>query len=119
MKIYSKIVFDKDMNVIEEESYEYKGPVAMCGGSPPPPSPPPAPPPPPPAPSPTPPTTYRTTGRALQRGRGGRGVLVRPSARLGAAQDPSVAFSQTARKNLLQPTEELGRSLLRLLGGGY
>jgi hypothetical protein len=46
-------------------------------------------------------------------------VLVRPSARLGAAQDPSTAFAQTARKNLLQPTEEVGKTLLRLLGGGY
>jgi len=32
MKVYSKIVYDKDMNIIEEESFEYQGPVAQCGG---------------------------------------------------------------------------------------
>lgn len=32
MKVYSKIVYDKDMNIIEEESHEYEGPVAQCGG---------------------------------------------------------------------------------------
>jgi hypothetical protein len=33
MKIYKKIVFDKNDNVIEEESFEYTGEVAKAGGS--------------------------------------------------------------------------------------
>ena len=42
MKIYNKIVWDKDGNVIEEDSYEYEGPVAQAmGGRPKPPPPPP------------------------------------------------------------------------------
>ena len=32
MKVYNKIVYDKDMNIIEEDSYEYSGPVAECKG---------------------------------------------------------------------------------------
>ena len=32
MKVYKKIVYDKDMNVIEEDSYDYKGPVTECKG---------------------------------------------------------------------------------------
>ena len=32
MKIYKKIVFDKDDNIIEEKSYEYYGSVAQAGG---------------------------------------------------------------------------------------
>uniref|UniRef100_A0A6H1ZDY6 Uncharacterized protein n=1 Tax=viral metagenome TaxID=1070528 RepID=A0A6H1ZDY6_9ZZZZ len=32
MKIYRKIVFDYDFNVIEEDSYEYDGDVALCDG---------------------------------------------------------------------------------------
>ena len=52
MKIYNKIVWDKDGNVIEEDSYEYNGPVAYAMGRRP--SPPPPPPPPPPAPKPKP-----------------------------------------------------------------
>ncbi len=32
MKIYTKIVLDKKSNVIEEESFEYSGPVALCKG---------------------------------------------------------------------------------------
>jgi hypothetical protein len=32
MKIYKKIVYDKDMNIIEEDSYEYKGPITECKG---------------------------------------------------------------------------------------
>lgn len=31
-KIYNKIVYDKDMNIIEEDSYLYDGPIAECGG---------------------------------------------------------------------------------------
>ena len=58
MKIYNKIVWDKDGNVIEEDSYEYEGPITHAmGGRPKPPPPPPAPvapPPPPPAPEPEP-----------------------------------------------------------------
>ena len=29
MKIYTKIVYDKDDNIIEEHSYDYTGPVAL------------------------------------------------------------------------------------------
>ena len=32
MKIYKKIVWDKDDNIIEEESYEHTGPIAKCKG---------------------------------------------------------------------------------------
>ena len=49
MKIYNKIVWDKDYNILEEDSYEYNGPVVLLGG-PPRPTPPPAPTPPPPPP---------------------------------------------------------------------
>ena len=33
MKIYKKIVYDKNDNIIEEDSYEYHGAVAQAGGS--------------------------------------------------------------------------------------
>ena len=33
MKIYKKIVYDKDNNIIEEDSYEHHGQVAQAGGS--------------------------------------------------------------------------------------
>ena len=33
MKVYTKVVMDWDGNVIEEESYDYTGPVAQCGSS--------------------------------------------------------------------------------------
>ena len=33
MKIYKKIVYDKDDNIIEEISYEHHGQVAQAGGS--------------------------------------------------------------------------------------
>ncbi len=45
MKIYNKIIWDKDFNIIEEDSYEYEGPVAYTKGKP---RPLPVPPPPPP-----------------------------------------------------------------------
>lgn len=32
MKVYTKVVMDLDGNIIEEESYEHSGPVALCGG---------------------------------------------------------------------------------------
>ena len=32
MKIYTRVVFDWDGNVIEEDSYDYDGPIAHCGG---------------------------------------------------------------------------------------
>ncbi len=32
MKIYNKIVLDKDNNIIEEDSFEYTGPITYCGG---------------------------------------------------------------------------------------
>ena len=28
MKVYTKIVYDKDDNIIEEQSYDYNGPVS-------------------------------------------------------------------------------------------
>ena len=31
MKIYTKIVFDKDNNLIEEKYFEYMGPIALAG----------------------------------------------------------------------------------------
>ena len=31
MKIYNKIVYDFDNNIIEEDSYEYEGPVTLAG----------------------------------------------------------------------------------------
>ena len=30
MKVYTKIVYDKDDNIIEEQSYDYNGPVAQA-----------------------------------------------------------------------------------------
>ena len=50
MKIYERIVLDWDGAVLEEESFEYTGPLALCGGggkkpktpAPPPPTPKPA-----------------------------------------------------------------------------
>ena len=33
MKIYNKIVFDKDNNIIEEDHFEYNGPISYCGSS--------------------------------------------------------------------------------------
>lgn len=32
MKIYERIVLDWDVTVLEEESFEYTGPLALCGG---------------------------------------------------------------------------------------
>ena len=32
MKVYTKIVYDKDDNIIEEHSYNYKGPVSQAKG---------------------------------------------------------------------------------------
>jgi len=32
MKIYERIVLDWDGRVLEEDSFEYEGPVALCGG---------------------------------------------------------------------------------------
>ena len=32
MKIYKKIVLDKNDNIIEEHSYDYEGPIAHAGG---------------------------------------------------------------------------------------
>ena len=32
IKIYKKIVLDKNDNIIEEHSYDYKGPIAQAGG---------------------------------------------------------------------------------------
>ena len=32
MKIYNRIVYDKDNNLLIEDSYEYTGPIAHAGG---------------------------------------------------------------------------------------
>ena len=117
MKIYSKLVWDKDFNIIEELSSEYTGPVArmMCI-SPPPPPPPPTPPPPSPAPSPSPTgSSRRGSGRRLTAAGRGRGVLIRSRSPLGIT-DPN---ELGARKNLLQPTLKAAQNVMRLLGGGY
>ena len=31
MKIYTKIILDKNNNILEENSYEYYGPLSLCG----------------------------------------------------------------------------------------
>ena len=31
MKIYTKIILDKNNNILEENSYEYNGPLCLCG----------------------------------------------------------------------------------------
>tara|TARA_B100000963_G_scaffold87835_1_gene75410 strand:+ start:125 stop:421 length:297 start_codon:yes stop_codon:yes gene_type:complete len=31
MKIYTKIILDKNNNILEENSYEYNGPLSLCG----------------------------------------------------------------------------------------
>ena len=119
MKIYSKLVWDKDFNITEEISSEYAGPVVqMMGGSP---SPPPPPPPalaPPSAPPP--PTTYRTTGKALESTSRGRGVLIRPTNPLGNAGTDGLSVKD--RESLFGPSivgTKLASGILKLLGGGY
>ena len=111
MKIYSKLVWDKDFNIIEELSSEYTGPVArmMCISPPPPPPPRPS-----PAPSPTG-SSRRGSGRRLTAAGRGRGVLIRSRSPLGIT-DPN---ELGARKNLLQPTLKAAQNVMRLLGGGY
>ena len=111
MKIYSKLVWDKDFNIIEELSSEYTGPVArmMCISPPPPPPPSPS-----PAPSPTG-SSRRGSGRRLTAAGRGRGVLIRSRSPLGIT-DPN---ELGARKNLLQPTLKAAQNVMRLLGGGY
>jgi len=122
MKVYSKLVWDKDFNIIEELSSEYKGPVAqmMCSSPPPPPPPPPAP---APAPAPAPvsaPVSSRARGVGQTRTAAsrGRGVLItqRPSA-LGVSEEELGAAPQ--RRSLLQPTIRTAQNVIRLLGGGY
>ena len=31
MKVYTKIILDKNNNILEQEYYSYKGPVSLCG----------------------------------------------------------------------------------------
>jgi len=112
MKIYSRMVFDKDNNLIESVSSEYTGPVAECKGGEP--SPPPPPPPPPP-PAILPSTTVRGSGRTLQASQRGRGVLIQSGTALGAQQLPD----DISQKNLLQPQAQVAANILRLMGGGY
>ena len=113
MKIYSRMVFDKDNNLIESESSEYTGPVAQCRGNPPPPPPPP--PAPPPVVAPPAVTTVRSGGRRLSASQRGRGVLVQSGTALGAQQLPD----EIGQKNLLQPQDQVAANILRLIGGGY
>ena len=120
MKIYSKIIWDKDFNILDEESFEYNGPIAECGGivrifNPPPP-----PPPPPvynPPPAPTGPTytgAKRKRGKRLTAAARGRGVLIQSRSPLGITDPEQLG----ARKTLLQPTAT-SNQVIRLLGGGY
>ena len=122
MKIYSKIIWDKDFNILDEESFEYNGPIAECGGivrifNPPPP-----PPPPPvynPPPAPTGPTytgAKRKRGKRLTAAGRGRGVLIRTRSPLGIAGDP---MQLGAKKDLLQATGQTSQNVIRLIGGGY
>ena len=115
MKVYSKLVWDKDLNIIEELSSEYKGPVAQMMGSSPPPPPPPAP---APAPAVTPSSRARGVGQTRTAAARGRGVLItqRPSA-LGVSEEELGAAPQ--RRSLLQPTIRTAQNVIRLLGGGY
>ena len=119
MKIYSKLVWDKDFNILDEESFEYTGPVAECMGggiSPPPPPPPPPVYSPPPAPTASPASTTGTRRRGRKRtaaGRG-RGVLIQSRSPLGITDPEQLG----ARKTLLQPTAT-SNQVIRLLGGGY
>jgi hypothetical protein len=101
MKIYSKIVWDKDFNILEEVSSEYKGPVAMMMCS----SPPPAP--------------ARGVGKRKAASQAGRGVLITRRTALGVSGE---ADDLGTRQSLLQPTTTVAtaaRNVLRLLGGGY
>ena len=121
MKVYSKLVWDKDFNIIEELSSEYKGPVAqmMCSSPPPPPPPPPAP---SPAPAPPPASSSSSRSRGVGQTRTaaarGRGVLItqRPSA-LGVSEEELGAAPQ--RQSLLQPNIRTAQNVIRFLGGGY
>ena len=31
MKVYTKIILDKNNNILEQEYYSYKGPLSLCG----------------------------------------------------------------------------------------
>tara|TARA_R100000306_G_C4291540_1_gene100323 strand:- start:170 stop:535 length:366 start_codon:yes stop_codon:yes gene_type:complete len=121
MKIYSKIIWDKDFNILEEESSEYNGPVVECMGGffspPPPPPPPPYSPPPPPPTAPTYPgaAAKRRRGRTLTAAGRGRGVLIKSRSPLGITDPEQLG----ARKSLLQPTAQMTNQVLRLVGGGY
>lgn len=117
MKIYKKMVFDKNNNLIESESesYEYTGPMALVMPSPSP-SPPNPVPVPVPVPVPTPvSTTVRSSGRALSATQRGRGVLIQSGSALGAQTLPD----ELTQKNLLQPQQQVAANILRLIGGGY
>ena len=115
MKIYSKLVWDEEFNVVEEISSEYTGPVAqmMCVSPPPPPPPPPAQ---APSPAPAPATKRRGTGQDKTAASRGRGVLIQSRSPLGITVD---ADELGPRKNLLQPMVKSAQNFLRLIGGGY
>jgi hypothetical protein len=110
VKIYNKIVWDKDGNIIEEDSYDYTGPLAMCDFGPPP-SPPP---PPPPPPAPPPPPIYNTTGgfesRSTNLGVARRGRLVRGRGSLVTKRGTALGVESEAtgsRRGLLGKIETL------------
>ena len=119
MKIYSKLVWDKEFNIVDEISSEYNGPVAqmMCISPPPPPPPPPSPPPPAPSPAPAPTSsTTRRRGRSASAAGRGRGVLVSSKTPLGIVDQEKVLGG---RRNLLQAQKQTAQNIIRLLGGGY
>ena len=115
MKIYSKLVWDKDYNILDEDSFEYTGPVAqtMCWSPPPPP--------PPPPPAPPPPAPARVIGPRRRRGKTmtaagrGRGVLIQSRSPLGITDPEQLG----AKKDLLQPVRTVAQNVVKLLGGGY
>jgi hypothetical protein len=119
MKVYSKLVWDKDFNVIEELSSEYEGPVTqmMCSPPPPPPPPPPAPAP-APAPAPTGPGRARFTGQTRQAAARGRGVLITQRQGALGVQDEELGAAPQ-RRSLLQPAIQTAQNVIRLIGGGY
>jgi hypothetical protein len=60
-------------------------------------------------------TQIRSSGRPLQAGQRGRGVLIQAGTALGAQPQPG----SIEQKNLLQPEQQIAQNILRLMGGGY
>ena len=102
VKIYNKIVWDIDGNIIEEDSYDYTGPLAMCSFGP------------PPSPPPPPPPVYNTTGgvesRSTNLGVARRGRLVRGRGSLVSKRGTALGVESQAtgsRRGLLGKIETL------------